>query len=348
MGKLNLNNIQNSLNKAKDAAAPLQNKGHTENIFTDNIHLSSDNIYNENDNDEEIKELADNIETCGLLHPITVNKIGENNYQIISGERRFRAITEYLHWKSIPCMVFENLSPDASKLKLCMANLAVREYSSNQKFKFYLDVKVLLERMKESGEYKGGLQKGIAEILNVTKRQVAKYSAIERLSPEIQQDVLDGKISINKAIEMNSKPKQENSQENNNDISKLSKILDTLSETDKQILLSGDINLSSILNQVKKDEPVHHFDKTNPVEETQATEDTSKKDELVHHSKKSNPVKKNQTAGNTSEKDDTSEQSLQADSVIFYNSERYVPNKIVISEEHDNYTVFKVFAVKSI
>ena len=97
MPKINMANIQSALGKVKDAAAPLQNKGHTENIPVDYIRLADRNIYNEGDSSETIKELADNIEACGLLHPITVNKIASDNYQIISGERRFRAVTEYLH-----------------------------------------------------------------------------------------------------------------------------------------------------------------------------------------------------------------------------------------------------------
>ena len=40
---------------------------------------------------EALKELADSIRTLGLIQPITVRKSSENSYQIISGERRYRA-----------------------------------------------------------------------------------------------------------------------------------------------------------------------------------------------------------------------------------------------------------------
>ena len=40
---------------------------------------------------EALDELADSIRTLGLIQPITVRKIAEGRYQIISGERRFRA-----------------------------------------------------------------------------------------------------------------------------------------------------------------------------------------------------------------------------------------------------------------
>ena len=40
---------------------------------------------------EALEELADSIRTLGLIQPITVRKMGNGRYQIISGERRFRA-----------------------------------------------------------------------------------------------------------------------------------------------------------------------------------------------------------------------------------------------------------------
>ena len=40
---------------------------------------------------EALEELAESIRTLGLIQPITVRKVSEGRYQIISGERRFRA-----------------------------------------------------------------------------------------------------------------------------------------------------------------------------------------------------------------------------------------------------------------
>lgn len=340
MPKINMANIQSALSKAKEAAAPLQNKGHTENVPVDFIRLADKNIYNENDSDDSIKELADNIEACGLLHPITVNKISAENYQIISGERRFRAITEHLHWKSIPCMVFDNLSSEAAQLKLCMANLAVREYTASQKYKFYLEVKALLEKMKASGEYKGGLQKGIAEILNVTERQVKKYYTIEKLSDETQQAVIDGKISINKAVEMAS-GKSSAVSDNNSDL--LSQILDTLSDEQRNLLLSGKIDLSRLIvlqsSDAPKGEPV-------PLLEREIGSDTSDITDSINNTNSN--ILPDPSKSETEIKNHVSakQKSLHGDSVLLYKDKKYTPNKIQVLEEHDEYTVFKVFAVK--
>ena len=398
MGKINFANIQSALGKAKEAAAPLQNKGHTENVPVDFIVLADKNIYNESDNDESIKELADNIEACGLLHPITVNKISTEKYQIISGERRFRAVTEYLHWKSVPCMVFEGLSSEAAQLKLCMANLAVREYTASQKYKFYLEVKALLEKMKASGEYKGGLQKGIAEILNVTKRQVAKYSSIEKLPPDVQQQVIDGTISINKAVEMTVSTHTDSESKNDSFIGSLSDLVSSLSETARNRILSGEVDLEALLSvssekdepvhlfepdndtafpknegtASKKDEPVHHFEYGNDTAYSKNKDTVTKKDEPVHHfepdndtafpknedtaSENDEPVHHFEADSNTSPEfpdiqmqarsPSTESKSKENGSVLIFKDGMFIPNKIQVIEEHESYTVFKVFAVK--
>lgn len=53
-----------------------------------------------------IKELADNIKANGLLNPLTVTPTDNGRYEIVAGERRFRAITGYLQWDKVPCTVF--------------------------------------------------------------------------------------------------------------------------------------------------------------------------------------------------------------------------------------------------
>ena len=40
---------------------------------------------------EALQELAESIQTFGIIQPVTLRKISENKYQLISGERRFRA-----------------------------------------------------------------------------------------------------------------------------------------------------------------------------------------------------------------------------------------------------------------
>ena len=307
MGKINIEKLRASWNEAKDTVVPLQNQGYLSNVPVEYIRPAKRNVFNENDTDEAIKELADDIAACGLQHPIAVNRINSENYRIISGERRFKAMTKYLHKKTVPCMIFENLSEEQEQLRLFMANLSVREYTASQKYKFYLEVKELLEHMKESGQYRGGMQKGIADILNVTKRQVAKYSAIEKLPFNIQQEVLEGKISINKAVEMAAPKKQDP-----DNAALLSDILSKLSDENRGKLLSGDIDLNTLIAHSQKDEPAHHFGRKSVIDKGQ------KKDEPVHHS----------------------------GDILLYRGKQYFLNDVQILEENNGYTMFKIMAIQ--
>jgi len=56
-------------------------------------------------NDERIDELALTIQTHGLIQPIVVRKC-ETGYEIIAGERRFRAISK-LGWETVPAIMKE-------------------------------------------------------------------------------------------------------------------------------------------------------------------------------------------------------------------------------------------------
>lgn len=74
--------------------------------------------------EESIKELAISISEQGLLQPIVVRRSGEY-YQIISGERRFRAMGS-LSWKSIPVIVREDVN-DRKMLELALVENIQRE-----------------------------------------------------------------------------------------------------------------------------------------------------------------------------------------------------------------------------
>lgn len=204
MGKINVANISAGLSKVKSITESLGNLSHFEMVPSKSITAADHNPYAKHDTSESLLELAQSIKTNGLIHPIVVNKVADDIYKIISGERRFGAINNYLHWSNVPCMVYDNISMNAAELKLHAANLDVREYSTAEKFGFYKESERLLQSMKESGEYKGPLQKGIAELLGVSTRQVRKYQAIMKLPSEKQKAVADGEISINDACKKGS------------------------------------------------------------------------------------------------------------------------------------------------
>ena len=106
-----------------------------------------DNIYNKNDTDEAIDELAENIKENGLLHNIVVTqRPEETGYVILSGERRYRALNKIIdraeksgdvalkqRFAFIPCRVMnievsdETLRKNREQLALDSANMFTRD-----------------------------------------------------------------------------------------------------------------------------------------------------------------------------------------------------------------------------
>lgn len=76
-------------------------------------------------NDETIEELAKSIKEQGLLQPIVVRKTSDEKYQIISGERRFRALKS-LGENEIPAIVREDID-DRQMLELALVENIQRE-----------------------------------------------------------------------------------------------------------------------------------------------------------------------------------------------------------------------------
>jgi ParB family chromosome partitioning protein len=75
-------------------------------------------------NEEEIRELAESIKSQGLLQPVVVRRKGVN-FEIISGERRVRAIKS-LGETHVPCIIKENIS-DTKMLEMALVENIQRE-----------------------------------------------------------------------------------------------------------------------------------------------------------------------------------------------------------------------------
>lgn len=197
---INLDNLNAAFAKANKATSEISKISHSEMVPMDLIYPSEYNPYNEFDNDNDgeiIKQLADSIAVQGLIEPIVLNKISEDKYIILSGERRFKAVS-LLNWRSVNAQVYDNLDKTTANLILHTSNLEVREYSSGQKLVFFKDVKTLLEEMKSSRKLTGGMQKAIANMLHVNERQVRKYERIcNELSEDEQEQIINNEISIN-------------------------------------------------------------------------------------------------------------------------------------------------------
>lgn len=237
---INLDNINAAFAKVENVAAEISAVSHSELVPVENIVPSPYNPYNEfdtiNDN-EAIKQLADSIAVQGLIEPIVLNKVQQDRYVILSGERRYKAIKQ-LDWRTVPAQVYDNLNKDTADLILHTANLEVREYTSGQKFVFYKDVKQILDKMKSNGKFSGSMQKAIANMLHINERQVRKYERIcGELTDDEQAEIVTNNVSINEAYKEAQTRKTERKQDTSN-------VVEAATKTDIDNIISDYSNAS--------------------------------------------------------------------------------------------------------
>ena len=67
--------------------------------------------------EETLRELADSINELGVIQPVTLRRIDEERYQIIAGERRFRA-SQLAGKDSVPAYILEASDEDTMEMAL--------------------------------------------------------------------------------------------------------------------------------------------------------------------------------------------------------------------------------------
>lgn len=199
---ININKINKGFGSVLEIKEEMALSSHLDQIEPVLIHPAKYNPYSLNDTAESIHDLATSIEAVGLMHPLVVRMISEDYYELISGERRYKAITTHLNWRTIPCTVYENLSDEQAQLMLHDANLSTREYTPQEKLMFYPQIEECINKMIDSGDLKGAKQKAMADLLHISDRQIRKYKTIrENLSEEEIHEVESGDVSVNAAYE---------------------------------------------------------------------------------------------------------------------------------------------------
>ena len=134
-------------------------------------------------NEEEIQGLAESIKENGLINPITLRE-KDGKYQIISGERRFRAF-KFLNRDKVPALVLQNIA-DSKMLELTLveniqrADLNAIEIARSYKKLIYdLNIK----------------QEELANRVGKSRSTISNSMRILDLSENIQNLILESKIT---------------------------------------------------------------------------------------------------------------------------------------------------------
>ncbi|MEZ2337523.1 ParB/RepB/Spo0J family partition protein [Mucilaginibacter sp. RCC_168] len=137
--------------------------------------------------EQALAELADSIKLQGLIQPITVRRINAHKYQLISGERRFRA-SKIAGLTQVPAYV--RTANDQQMLEMALIENIQRENLNA------IEVALSFQRMIEECNLK---QEELGDRVSKNRSTVTNYLRLLRLPPSIQASIRDGALTMGHA-----------------------------------------------------------------------------------------------------------------------------------------------------
>ncbi len=132
--------------------------------------------------EEKLNELTDSIKQNGLIQPLTVRPM-DDHYELIAGERRYRACRN-AGFTEIPCYVLSPTDDQAAQMAL-IENVQRQDLSAVEEAKSYLQI------MKQAHLS----QEQVAQKIGKSQSSVANKIRLLNLPDDIQEGVIDGKIT---------------------------------------------------------------------------------------------------------------------------------------------------------
>ena len=177
-----LNDAKNDINSANDEGAS-KIVGKTAEI---DINTISANPFQPRTqfSEEHLEELAASIRQFGVIQPITVRKTGFNSFQLISGERRFRA-ARLAGLTHIPAYI--RLANDQEMLEMALIeNIQRRDLDP-------IEVATSFKQLIDSCNL---TQEQMSERVGKKRSTITNYLRLLRLEPVIQAGMRDGILSM--------------------------------------------------------------------------------------------------------------------------------------------------------
>lgn len=136
---------------------------------------------------ETLRELADSIKVHGIIQPVTVRKLARNQYQLISGERRFQA-ARLAGLKTIP--VYVRSADDQQMLEMSLIENIQRENLNP------IEIALSYQRLLTECNLK---QDELGDRVGKNRTTVTNYLRLLKLPPDIQIALRDNKLSMGHA-----------------------------------------------------------------------------------------------------------------------------------------------------
>ena len=184
-------NKENKLGMGLEALLSNSNNNNENNNGVKKINISqiipNPSQPRKNFRDEELKELSSSIKNQGLIQPIIVKPIIDNQFQIIAGERRWRAC-QLNGMHEVDCVI-KNLD-DTNVLEAALIENIQRE-----------DLNVIEEANAYKGliDIKGINNETLAKLIGKSPSYVSNILRLLELDIKIQQMVINGDLSMGHA-----------------------------------------------------------------------------------------------------------------------------------------------------
>ena len=136
---------------------------------------------------EALEELAESIRVQGIIQPITVRRLSDHEYQLISGERRFQA-SKIAGLDAIPAYV--RTADDQQMLEMALIENIQRENLNS------IEIALSYQRLISECDLK---QEQLGDRVGKKRTTVNNYLRLLKLPPDIQIAVKDGEISMGHA-----------------------------------------------------------------------------------------------------------------------------------------------------
>ena len=137
-----------------------------------------------NFNEETLRELASSIRELGVIQPITVRKLAFNKYQLVSGERRFRA-SKLIGLEAIPAYI--RIANDQESLEMALVENIQRQ--DLDPIEIALSYQRLIDEINLT-------QEQMSDRVGKKRSTIANYLRLLKLDPIIQTGMRDGFISM--------------------------------------------------------------------------------------------------------------------------------------------------------
>tara|TARA_B100001250_G_C19787592_1_gene784916 strand:- start:1239 stop:2087 length:849 start_codon:yes stop_codon:yes gene_type:complete len=140
-----------------------------------------------NFNNSELKELAESISQYGIIQPLTVRKLDDKKYQIISGERRYLA-SKMAGLKTVP--VYIKKAKDNEMLELALIENIQRE--DLDPIEIGISYKTLIDELQIT-------QEELSKKIGKKRSTISNYIRLLQLHPIIQAGLRDFILTIGHA-----------------------------------------------------------------------------------------------------------------------------------------------------